>query len=199
MITGLSHRKNTKSSQGVSRLEIMVLVVMVACLISIMVPFYSDKKRDKEIATAAFNVQSLYNRQVLQYFSNREFSYSLTRLTDWPDFFTAKPPYGRPEHLIGLEAKELQQDSPPYYVDWQAIGFPLKNISYYVYRVEPEPAFQPIAKDQEKDRNPYHFHAIAIGDTDGDRRYSALIRGGYVDKGNVFRGMPAIATVDLAE
>ena len=186
----------------VSRAEILVLITMVGCMASIILPTWQQKKRASQAAVASYNVQVLYQNQVLQYFSSRNFTYSLTRPVSWPDFFTARPPLGEPEKLVGFIADPKDpehQENRLKYVNWSAIGFPLTQPSYYVYRVEPEPAYETISMIPDLETNPMNFHAMAIGDTDGDGRYSVLLRGGYADSKGQFHGMENLIISDYLE
>ncbi len=195
------HQSKRSRELGLSRLELVALTTMLICLLSILYSLYIQKRQSVQTSLAIMNLGSLYQKQVLQYFSARRFLYSLTRPVSRPDFFAAKPPRGRAEQLVGYPggSSTEKQTNAPRFVAWDRIGFPLNEPSYFIYRVEPEPAFNELARPTEKPGQPYHFHAIAIGDTNGNSRYSVLLRGGYVDEQGFFRGMSQTLVADYME
>lgn len=178
-------------------------MVMGVSLLVILVPFFIEKRQSIHAADASMNIRSLYQNQVVSYFSGKRFRYSLTRISTWPDFFSARPPQGKPEKLVGYSGRYTDKNGKsvvdPLFVDWNSVGFRLDKESYFIYRVEPAVQFHGKALIGAATRLPLHFQALAIGDTDGDRRYSVLLRGGYVDKDNIFRGMDVTYVGDLTE
>ena len=186
---------------GITRIEIAVLILIVVCLLSVVVPIFLDKKKGTELSIASINLQTLYQNQVLQHFSSKRFLYSLTRIQSWPDFIAAKPPSGNPEKLVGLDSGEHEQvKGLPYkFADWKSVGFSLDNPSYFIYRVGPENSYSSVAKPGKSQGNPHHFQALAIGDLDGDGKPSVMLRSGYVDRNELFHGMEAVHSTDLLE
>ena len=180
------------------------MVVMVISLMFIFRACYSSKRQQTETAGAVMRVQQLYQTQVVQFFSSHQFFYSLTRTTSWPDFFTAKPPLGKAEELVGYqpppeEKAHKQSVLRKHYVSWDRVGVELRAPSYFIYRVEPEPNFFELSKPGDEGNPYYNFHAIAIGDLDGNGRYSLILRGAYIDRDGVFQTDNQVYTADLLE
>jgi hypothetical protein len=186
---------------GIGRIELVVLILVFACLSTIVVPIFLEKKKGAELSVASVNLQTLYQNQVLQYFSSKRFLYSLTRIQSWPDFIAVKPPSGVPEKLVGLDSGDREQVKKLgyRYVPWKEIGFPLRNPSFFLYRVGPENSYSNIAKPGRSHGNPYHFQVVAVADLDADSKPSIMLRSGYVDRNDLFHGMESIYSVDLME
>lgn len=178
------------------------MLVIGGSMLTILISSYTAKKHQAEIAVALGQVQRLYQNQVVQYFSARKFGYSLTRSYAWPNFFTARPPRGKQEQLVGYnpEQNKPTPGSPESaYVRWDTVGFPLTQPSYFIYRIEPEPALADSARPGDNLNPFYHFHVMAIGDLDGDGRYSVIMRNAYVDKENRFQAGNQTYTADVME
>lgn len=191
--------KETRRHMGISRLEIVVLLVMVVCLSSVIVPYFKNRSQLAEVGIATGYVATLYQNQIVNYYSSRYFLYSLTRAKSWPDFFRARPPRSRPELLVGYAGDEKPKISGGVlgmsYVAWNKIGAEIKRPSYYIYRVEPEPSYEGVAKAGDRFAPYYHFHAMAIGDMDGDGRYHVISRAAYADAKGTLQMAPSVISV----
>jgi hypothetical protein len=184
---------------GLTSTEIVLLICTALLLSTVLFYKFSTRKVDSQVSLAAMNVQTLFQNEVVQYFSSHQFVYSLTRAKSSTDFFQIKPPSGKAEQLLGYPG-DIYGSNMPEYVNWQKIGFPLNQPSFFIYRLEPEPFYHEQSKPPPDDIYSYnHFHAMAIADLKGDGNFAVISRGGFLDNKNYFQSQPDAMSIELEQ
>jgi type IV pilus assembly protein PilA len=193
-------RSEKRSPQAFTLLELMLVVSIIGILASVAVPAFSRYLKRAKTTEAYMNVRKIYDGQVTLYMEEHVDAAGALKTKKFA-FLPPQPPWP-PE-----EKRRFGNFEMP---GWRMVKFSTDGPLLYSYMCEVHPSGgtglnlpgAPVLPEMEEAPESViaAFQVRAMGDIDGDRKYSVFERTGYVEreKGEV-EGFPGIFTLDELE